>query len=111
MLILARMNGGSIYSLSANGGEVKGYVGLGPEYYAQTGTGRPLGTGRTVSPELPDVRHPHHRAEPADDRRTPDVRQLLRHRTTGPQRTSGTCLRIVFGPEAHVPLHFAPICT
>ena len=31
MLTLARMNGGSIYSLSANGGEVKGYMGLGPE--------------------------------------------------------------------------------
>ena len=58
MLTLARMNGGSIYSLSANGGEVKGYMGLGPEHCAQTGTGRPLGTGRPVSQELPDVRCP-----------------------------------------------------
>ena len=50
------MNGGSIYSLSAKGGEVKGYMGLGPEHYAQTGAGRPLGTGRPVSQELPDIR-------------------------------------------------------
>ena len=56
MLTLAMMNRGSIYSLSANGGEVKGYMGLGPEHSAQTGTGRPLGTGRPVSQELPDVR-------------------------------------------------------
>ena len=49
---------GSIYSLSANGGEVKGYMGLGPEHCAQTGTGGPLGTGRPVSQELPDVRCP-----------------------------------------------------
>ena len=35
------MNGGSIYSLSANGGEVKGYMGLGPE------------SGRS---QVPDVR-------------------------------------------------------
>ena len=30
-------------------------MGLGPEHCAQTGTGRPLGTGRPVSQELPDV--------------------------------------------------------
>ena len=58
MLTLARMNGGSIYSLSENGGEVKGYMGLGPEHCAQTGTRRLLGTGRPVSQELPDVRCP-----------------------------------------------------
>ena len=37
---------------------MKGYMGLGPEHCAQTGTGRPLGTGRPVSQELPDVRCP-----------------------------------------------------
>ena len=58
MLTLARMNGGSIYSLSANGGEMKGYMGLGPKHYAQTGTGRPLGTGRPVSQEPPDIQCP-----------------------------------------------------
>ena len=37
---------------------MKGYMGLGPEHCAQTGTGRPLGTGRTVSQALLDVRCP-----------------------------------------------------
>ena len=58
MLTLERRWGRSIYSLSANGGEVKGYMGLGPEHCAQTGTGRPLGTGRPVSQELSDIRCP-----------------------------------------------------
>ena len=58
MLTLARMNWGSIYSLSANGGELKGYMGLGPEHYVQTATRRPLGTGRPVSQEPPDIQCP-----------------------------------------------------
>ena len=33
-------------------------MGLGPEHCAQTGTGRPLGTGRPVSQELSDIRCP-----------------------------------------------------
>ena len=41
MLTLARMNGGSIYSLSANGGKVKGYMGLGPLLCAYKGAGCP----------------------------------------------------------------------
>ena len=51
--------GGGVYLWSkCKWGEVKGYMGLGPEHCAQTGTGRPLGTGRPVSQELSDVRCP-----------------------------------------------------
>ena len=39
----------SIYSLSAKGGKVKGYMGLGPEHYAQTCTGCLLRTGRLMA--------------------------------------------------------------
>ena len=55
MLTLARMNRRSIYSLSANEEEVRGYMGLGPESCAQTGTERPLGTGRLVAHGRPYV--------------------------------------------------------
>ena len=55
MLTLARRSRRSIYSLSANGDEVRGYMGLGPNSCAQTGSGRPLGIG-PVARGCPDVR-------------------------------------------------------
>ena len=64
-------------------------------------------TNISGSPMFPDVRHPHHRAELADVRRTPDDRPLLRDRTTGHQRTSGTRLRPDSGPRPMYP-YFRP---
>ena len=61
MLTLARMNRRSIYSLSANGGERKGYMGFGPE------------TGHN---QVPDVRW------------GPVVRWLMGGRTSGSRRSS-----------------------
>ena len=79
MLTLARMNGGSIYSLSANGGESRGTWASGPNLdaarYRTTAadrssvvsgaTGRPVSSGRPLvllcdggvgRPEAPDFR-------------------------------------------------------
>ena len=55
MLTLTRRWRRSIYSLSANGGEVKGYMGLRPDLSAQTRVGRPTGIRRPVAREGPVV--------------------------------------------------------
>ena len=98
MLTLARMNGGSIYSLSANGGEVKGYMGLGPEHCAQTGTGRSLGTGRPVSQELPSVRCPPAIHWFRSVMGGPDVRRL---RTSADFGSGAVAPVVRSGPDVH----------